>query len=183
MLHEGNWTDEKSKRNEYIRDYIKVYHNDKLNQFPFVYEQEDDVRVFIKKNNLEYYLNKSAQILVENKDILTCRFTDRKDEHQRINRLNAKYGWTHKKSVKFNDDYTADNDHITYRNYICRTRDMFIATRILYHNFDRLDLSPETSVTNAMLQLTDGETPFICWNPENIYHRHMSDEEHPYEIT
>ncbi len=102
------------------------------------------------------------------------------DEHERINRLNAKYGWTHKKSIKTNENFSTDNDHVTFRNYIGRTRDFFQMSRILYHNFNNLDLSPETSVTNAILNLTDGGTPFLCWNPENIYHRHMEDKEHPY---
>ena len=175
ILNEGNWINgEISKTKEYLTDYIKVYHNDKLNQIPFVFEAEDDTTLEVKEGILEDYLVKSVELLIEDKNLLTCRFADREDEHDRINRLNAKYGWTHKKSIRIEGcDYTRNNDHLSFRNYIVRTRDMFMASRILLHNFEKLHPSAETSVTNALLALTDGEVPFLCWEPTKIKHFHM----------
>lgn len=176
LLNEGNWVNgEISKTKEYILDYIKVYHNDKLNQFPFVFEMEDDVTLEVKEGKLEDYLVKSVEKLIENKGLLACRFTDRIDEFDRINRLNAKYGLNNKKAIKIEgeNNYFLDSDHCSFRNYIARTRDFYQMSRILLHNFDKLHPSAETSVTQALMALSDFETPFLCWETSLISHKHM----------
>lgn len=184
ILNEGNWADnDVSKHKEYLSDVIKLLHDNELNTLPFTFWVEGDVILRIREGKLVDYLQKSAQILVNNKNILRIGISDRLDEFERINGVKEKHGLDRQAiRVEGEDNFYLHNDLFNFRVSICRQRDLFQASRILLHNFEKLSYHCEMGFSDSIKMLSDERYCFVDFEPTKIIHIHGQNEEFKYKI-
>lgn len=164
---------QQSHQNGYLEDMFSIYSKPEVQKIPYIFHLEDDWLFTTKKNNLDYWINFSVDLLKNNPTLNQIRFARFLNEYERINNLKKKHNINGLASGVFSSkDYWIHND-FSLNPSIFRSRDIYTALKLVRNNPQTFVQHVEHGLGYAMKVLGGVDLPFACLNTSNIFCRHI----------
>lgn len=160
----------------YSRDIIKVFEQEKLLLTPYVLWLESDWLFSPNSGKtLADYIGQAMAYLEKNPRVLSVRFPRFCDEPDRLSKLKQKHNLdvTVQREIEPWSKFWRHNDSFSCNPNICRSRDLYAATRILKMNFDTYSQHIEMGFTKCLAWLADGQLPYSIFDPGEVNVAHI----------
>ncbi len=156
-----------SHQNGYCLDLVNVYGQQHLQQTaPFTLHWESDWLVNPYADTLGDCLCKGMAYLSNNPSCCSIRIPRFLNEIDRLNNLKKKYGID--AQVTQHGKFWRYFDNLSLNPSLFRTRDLYLATRLLKLNWEQWSTHSEMGFTNAFNWMADGDLPYAIFDPSDV---------------
>ncbi len=163
IVTEADWQRGMSHQNEYLKDIHRMAESAGLHRAPFTFWFEDDSPINCKTHNLGWFLD-NAICALDDFSLLNVRFI-REGVTQEMLPL---------------PDEMVRVQTFDFQPNISRTRDLYVASRIIHHNWEQFkNIQCEMAFRLAMSFLSDSPNRFLGFNPEAATSYHIGTPEYP----
>lgn len=164
---------EVSHQAQYLADMLKLFMTKEVQSMQYALFFEDDMLIFPRERDLEYYLYKSQEILKSEQDIVSVRIPRAQNERERINKLTAKHGIPAFTADSREPDLWFKASDFSNNPHLCRSRDMRNALLLMAKNPNAFMVHSEMGLGPAIKYFSLSQTPIAVFNPEKIVARHI----------
>jgi hypothetical protein len=162
--------------NEYQKDIVKMFENERVQSNEFSLWFEDDWIIKYKERSLDSYLTHGCSSLRKNKDLLSVR-------------INCEAPESPDKTVRYDEylllqnvNYTQWGPTFTFQPTIIRSRDAMLAYRIIQENQQSIGhLHIELQSGLGFKRLSRSNTPFAFYDMDKLRCFHIGSS--PFEQT
>lgn len=140
---------------------------------PYCFILEDDWLIHCYEHDLEYYINKSINLLEEFPDAMSVRFPRHKDDAN------------HFPGTELTEDkeITKQGNLFSFNPTIVRTRDLYNALSLAKHNINIVENNAEVGMTYIYKNFSMMDKPFLTFNPQLVRALHIGTENVEQEDT
>jgi hypothetical protein len=157
IVTEGDWSRGMSHQHEYLKDIFKIFNDGHVHSAPYSFWVEDDSPILLKDATpLGEHIKNAINILSSNKDLLNIRFS-------RETILKSQ-----------NNQYVIPVNTFDFQPNIGRTRDLFIAAKIIQDNWSQFQyMQCEAAFKMASDFLSYHPYKYLAFNPDMVTSYHI----------
>lgn len=173
ILVKSDWSRGIVHQNEYMRDVIRVSKVNKIYDCPHVLWLEDDSPFVCHKESLLSCLHRMTKIVDSSPDIISARFLRRGDfctSPTLIEEGEDRYFWS---------------PHFNFQPLIMRSRDFYLASKVIEDNFDKVsNIQCEMLWRLVLNPFSRSEKKHLVWYPDygETFHIGIQDYENAKKV-
>lgn len=189
---EGSWKHfdeggQNSHQRGYSKDLITVYGHPSVLSCDYILHLESDWTWSLNGGEqLIDLVSLGLAYLASTPTLIGVRFPRFTNEVARLNNLEKKHGlhvWTQQETRNPFSSFTLHNDRISLNPILGRSRDWYMATRLMKRDFERLGNHVEHQYGEILRMLADGALPWAIYDPTRVSILHGGTKEGEEDAT